>query len=76
MISIRSAPSLPGYCPDNSKCHSTAECLVRGKITGAEAGAYCTEATQAAEVPQSRVDAERKRIFTDLLERRGTENLK
>ena len=55
--------------------NSTAECLVWGKITGEEAAAYCAEAKPPAEVPQPRVDAEHKRIFTDLLERRGTESL-
>jgi succinate dehydrogenase / fumarate reductase flavoprotein subunit len=55
--------------------NSTAECLVWGKIAGAEAGAYCNEVNQVAPVPETRVNAEHKRIFEDLLSRKGTENL-
>ena len=53
--------------------NSTAECLVWGKLAGAEAGAYCNEA-HALAVPEARVAAEYKRIFQDLLGRKGTEN--
>jgi succinate dehydrogenase / fumarate reductase flavoprotein subunit len=53
--------------------NSTAECLVWGKVTGAEAGTYCNEA-HALAVPEARVAAEYKRIFQDLLGREGTEN--
>jgi succinate dehydrogenase / fumarate reductase flavoprotein subunit len=55
--------------------NSTAECLVWGKITGAEAGRYCSEIKQAASVPEAKVNAERKRIFEDLLTKNGTENV-
>lgn len=55
--------------------NSTAECLVWGKITGAEAGAYCQAADKPAETSSTQVDAEYKRIFTDLLGKKGTENL-
>ena len=55
--------------------NSTAECLVWGKITGAETGRYCNETNQAAPVPEVKVDAERKRIFDDLMSKNGTENL-
>jgi succinate dehydrogenase / fumarate reductase, flavoprotein subunit len=55
--------------------NSTAECLVWGKITGAEAGAYCNELNQPADVPQGKIDAEYKRVYTDLLGKNGTENL-
>ena len=55
--------------------NSTAECLVWGKITGAEAGRYCNETKQVAPVPEAKVNAEHKRIFEDLLSKNGTENL-
>ncbi len=55
--------------------NSTAECLVWGKITGGEAGSYCSEVKQAAPLPESKVNAEHKRIFEDLLSRNGKENL-
>jgi len=55
--------------------NSTAECLVWGKVTGAEVGRYCSETTQAAPVPEAKVNAEHKRIFEDLLSKSGTENL-
>jgi succinate dehydrogenase / fumarate reductase flavoprotein subunit len=55
--------------------NSTAECLVWGKISGAEAGHYCNEIEQAAPVPEVGVSAEHKRIFEDLLSRNGSENL-
>lgn len=54
--------------------NSTAECLVWGKITGAEAGTYCGECKQPAALPQSKIDSEHKRIYGDLLGRKGTEN--
>jgi succinate dehydrogenase / fumarate reductase flavoprotein subunit len=55
--------------------NSTAECLVWGKISGGEAGNYCNETKQAASVPESRVNAEHRRIFEDLLSKNGSENL-
>jgi succinate dehydrogenase / fumarate reductase flavoprotein subunit len=55
--------------------NSTAECLVWGKITGAEAGRYCGETNQAAPVPEAKVNAEHKRIYEGLLSKSGTENL-
>jgi succinate dehydrogenase / fumarate reductase flavoprotein subunit len=55
--------------------NSTAECLVWGKITGAEAGRYCNELQNPAPVPEAKVNAEHKRIFEDLLSQKGTENL-
>lgn len=55
--------------------NSTAECLVWGKISGAEAGRYCNEVQQAAPVPEARVHAEHSRIFDDLLSQNGSENL-
>jgi len=55
--------------------NSTAECLVWGRISGAEAGRYCNEIDGAAPVPEVRVSAEHKRIFEDLLPKNGPENL-
>jgi succinate dehydrogenase / fumarate reductase, flavoprotein subunit len=55
--------------------NSTAECLVWGKITGADTGHYCAETTKAAPVPEAKVNAEYKRIFEDLLGGTGDENL-
>jgi succinate dehydrogenase / fumarate reductase flavoprotein subunit len=55
--------------------NSTAECLVWGKITGAEAGRYCSEQKQAAAVPEAKVSSEHKRIYETLLPKKGTENL-
>jgi succinate dehydrogenase / fumarate reductase flavoprotein subunit len=55
--------------------NSTAECLVWGKIAGGETGRYCKEVDQPAAVPENRVEKERRRIFEDLLNRKGTENL-
>jgi succinate dehydrogenase / fumarate reductase flavoprotein subunit len=55
--------------------NSTAECLVWGRISGAEAGGYCNEIDRAEPVPEVRVSAEHKRIFEDLLSKNGPENL-
>jgi succinate dehydrogenase / fumarate reductase flavoprotein subunit len=55
--------------------NSTAECLVWGKIAGAEAGRYCNECQDPAPVPEARVNTEHKRIFDELLSAKGTENL-
>jgi succinate dehydrogenase / fumarate reductase flavoprotein subunit len=55
-------------------CNSTAECLVWGTITGRVVSAYLKNAAPAAEPPRPRVDAEEKRIFTDLLAQDGGEN--
>ena len=55
--------------------NSTAECLVWGKITGVEAGKYCKETTNYPDVPQETIDMENKRIFSDLLDKKGTESI-
>ncbi|NOY60535.1 MAG: succinate dehydrogenase/fumarate reductase flavoprotein subunit [Calditrichaeota bacterium] len=55
--------------------NSTAECLVWGGITGGEAGRYCKETTEIQSVPQDAVDAEEKRLYNDLLNRDGKEDL-
>jgi len=55
--------------------NSTAECLVWGKITGAETGSYCKELQKPVPVPEDKVSAEHKRLFEDLMSGSGTENL-
>lgn len=55
--------------------NSTAECLVWGGITGGQAAAYCSETGQPLPVPEARVDSEYKRVFENLLKKKGTENL-
>ncbi|NIA30286.1 MAG: succinate dehydrogenase/fumarate reductase flavoprotein subunit [Actinobacteria bacterium] len=55
--------------------NSTAECLVWGGITGGEAGRYCKETTQVHSVPRDAVDAEEKRLYDDLLNRDGKEDI-
>jgi succinate dehydrogenase / fumarate reductase flavoprotein subunit len=55
--------------------NSTAECLVWGKITGAEAARYCGEKNQVPAVCEAKLEADRKRIYDDLLPRKGKENL-
>jgi len=55
--------------------NSTAECLVWGKIAGGETGRYCMETEQPATVPEKQVEREYNRIFEELLNRKGTENL-
>ncbi len=55
--------------------NSTAECLVWGKIAGEETGRYCAESEKPAAVSEAKVEKEHKRIYEDLLNRKGTENL-
>ncbi len=54
--------------------NSTAECLVWGKITGAETARYCAETNGTAPVPEAAIEKERKRLFEDLLGKNGSEN--
>ncbi len=54
--------------------NSTAECLVWGKITGKDSADYVMKTTAMPEVPQQKVEAERKRIFEDFLKRDGRES--
>jgi len=54
--------------------NSTAECLVWGGITGAEISKFMQKNPPLAKLPQEKVDAEEKRIFSDLLNRNGEEN--
>jgi len=55
--------------------NSTAECLVWGKIAGAETAKYCKEKKQMAPAAEARLSAEEKRVFGDLLGKSGKENL-
>ncbi len=54
--------------------NSTAECLVWGGITGAEAARHCTQAGLKP-LPEDKIQEEHKRIFEGLLAQNGTENL-
>jgi succinate dehydrogenase / fumarate reductase flavoprotein subunit len=56
-------------------CNSTAECLVWGGITGEEIVKFIDSNTPLIKVPDEQVKAEKKRIFEDLLQNKGTENL-
>ena len=55
--------------------NSTAECLVWGRITGNEAAGYCQETSEVPQVPEQAVEAERKRLFDELLQSNGDENV-
>ncbi len=55
--------------------NSTAECLVWGGITGGESAKYCQEKEKAPDVPEDKVEAERKRLYDDLLMKEGTEDM-
>jgi len=55
-------------------CNSTAECLVWGTITGREIAKYMTTGPSLSPLPTERVQAEEKRVFTDLLAQSGEEN--
>lgn len=55
--------------------NSTAECLVWGAITGAESVKYCSTVDKAPEAPKDKIEAERARLYDDLLQRDGTEDM-
>jgi succinate dehydrogenase / fumarate reductase flavoprotein subunit len=55
--------------------NSTAECLVWGKIAGAEAARNIREVNHFPPVSEPALEAERKRIFEGLLSKKGPENL-
>jgi succinate dehydrogenase / fumarate reductase flavoprotein subunit len=55
-------------------CNSTAECLVWGTITGREISKYMTTRPGLIALPDARVQAEEKRVFTDLPAQKGEEN--
>jgi succinate dehydrogenase / fumarate reductase flavoprotein subunit len=54
--------------------NSTAECLVWGRITGEESGQYALKNHAMPQVPESKVEIERRRVFDDVLKRDGREN--
>ncbi|MCX5846913.1 MAG: succinate dehydrogenase/fumarate reductase flavoprotein subunit [Deltaproteobacteria bacterium] len=56
-------------------CNSTAECLVWGGITGEEIVKFIVSNPPLIKVPDEQVKAEKKRIFEDLLQKKGKENL-
>ena len=55
-------------------CNSTTECLVWGGITGEEIAKFMAANPKMFDLPQARVEAERKRIYEDLLKRDGSES--
>jgi succinate dehydrogenase / fumarate reductase, flavoprotein subunit len=55
--------------------NSTTECIVWGGITGAEIVKFMKSDPPMLEVSQEQIKAEKKRIFEDLLQKKGTENL-
>lgn len=55
--------------------NSTAECLVWGKITGAEAAKFVMKEKSVPEPDSKNVKREYERIFKDLLGRKGTESV-
>lgn len=55
--------------------NSTAECLVWGTITGQEAARHILRAGVPPEVPVHRIAEEERRLFGDLAQRRGPENV-
>ena len=55
-------------------CNSTAECLVWGGITGGEIAKYLEAAPPLSDVPEAKFRAEEGRIFTGLLQQKGTES--
>lgn len=55
--------------------NSTGECLVYGKITGAEAARYCQGLTEPPALAQDLFQEEEKRVFSDMMAMNGPENL-
>ncbi|MFC1833968.1 succinate dehydrogenase/fumarate reductase flavoprotein subunit, partial [Thermodesulfobacteriota bacterium] len=55
--------------------NSTTECLVWGGITGEEIFKYMTSAPPLQEVSDDQIKAEMKRIYEDILQKNGSENL-
>jgi succinate dehydrogenase / fumarate reductase flavoprotein subunit len=54
--------------------NSTAECLVWGKITGAEAARFALAAKKQPEIASSAAENEEKKVFGDILDMDGPEN--
>ena len=55
--------------------NSTTECIVWGGVTGEQIAEYIKSNPPLLDVPQEQVKAETERIYGDLLEKQGTENL-
>jgi succinate dehydrogenase / fumarate reductase, flavoprotein subunit len=55
--------------------NSTGECLVWGKIAGAEAAQYCRSVNALPAVPEQLIEKEHHRIYDQLLTANGKENL-
>ncbi len=55
--------------------NSTAECLVWGKITGAAAAKHCAAQAKFVEPDAAKVSAEEQRVFGEILQKSGPENL-
>jgi len=55
--------------------NSTAECLVWGKITGAEAAKFVSKEKTLADIDQKRFKAEEDRIFNFLMQKNGNETV-
>ena len=55
--------------------NSTAECLVWGKITGAEAAKHCSTKKEMPPAAEAQLKTEYQRVFGDLVNRNGKENL-
>lgn len=55
-------------------CNSTIACMVYGAITGGEAARYVMEGAHESSFPRGKVEAEEKRLFSDLLGREGDED--
>jgi succinate dehydrogenase / fumarate reductase flavoprotein subunit len=54
--------------------NSTAECLVWGKITGAEAARFALAAKKQPEIASSAAEGEEKKVFGDIMGMDGPEN--
>jgi succinate dehydrogenase / fumarate reductase flavoprotein subunit len=55
--------------------NSTTECVVYGGITGEEIVKYMQSGPPLLDVPQEQVKKDQKRIYEDLLQKKGKENL-
>jgi len=84
---INGATSMKGvWAAGEAACHSlhggnrlgansTTECIVWGGITGEQIANYIKTNPLLPDVPQEGVKVEAKRIYEDLLQKKGTENL-
>ncbi len=56
-------------------CNSTAECLVFGAISGEEIAKFLSKNPPLPSMPETKFEEERKRIFEDIINRDGNENI-